>query len=333
MIEFILIVLGLSLFMYALLAGADFGAGILEIFPVGLPRERRAHSVGKAMGPVWEANHIWLILALVITFNAFPKIFWFFAEYFHFPLGALVIGIICRGSAFTFLHYDPIQDRSQKFYHWIFGLSSIWCTMWIGIIIGSLLFGNFSLADSDMWGRYFAHWLSPLPLLMGVFTTLLMTFNAGLFLALEEKEDREAWIRVTMRIFVLLIVTGLIVHIVFSALDPDRWAFFFMNPLALFFISVSGLLLYPQVRTIRSGSNNLSRILAGAQLASIIAAGFAPLYPRVVLFRDFTSLDFFSAAAPTPVLRYLVFALIFGCLLILPAYFYLMKIFKYRDDS
>jgi len=333
MIEFIILVLALALFLYALLAGADFGAGILELFPLGIPRERRAHSIGKAMGPVWEANHIWLILALVITFNAFPKIFWFISEFFHFPLGALVVGIIFRGASFTFLHYDPIKDKARTVYHWIFGLSSLWCTMWIGIIVGSLMLGNFSLTDTTMLGRYFDHWLAPVPLMMGLFTTILMAFNAGLFLALEAKEDREKWLRVTLRIFLLLVLSGALVHFTFYAMAPDRWKFFFLNLVSLAFIMTSGLLLVPQVLVIRREMKNLSRVLAGVQLALIMGAGFAPLFPKVILFRDFTSFDFYSSAAPESVLRFLTIALFIGCILILPAYAYLMKIFKYSSQS
>jgi cytochrome d ubiquinol oxidase subunit II len=332
MIEFIILVLAISVFLYAFLAGADFGAGILELFSFGIPREKRSRAIGKAMGPVWEANHMWLILALVISFNAFPRIFWFFSEFFHFPLGALVIGIIFRGASFTFLHYDPIKDSAQKVYHWIFGLSSLWCTVWIGIIAGSLMLGNFSLSDLTMWERYFGHWLAPFPVIMGIFTTLLMAFNAGLFLALEETEEREKWLLVTKRIFVLLIVTGAIVHGLFLAIAPHRWELFFLNPLSLSMIVLSGVLLFPQYQLIRKGSRNLSRMVAGLQLGLIIGAAFLPIFPRVVLFRDFTSLDFYGTAAPPSVLYFLTIALVIGCLFILPAYGYLMKIFKYRDE-
>lgn len=333
MIEFIILVLALAIFLYALLAGADFGAGILELFPLGIPRERRSLSIGKAMGPVWEANHIWLILALVITFNAFPKIFWFISEFYHFPLGALVIGIIFRGASFTFLHYDPIKDKAQTVYHWIFGLSSLWCTMWIGIIVGSLMLGDFALTDTGINERYFDHWLAPLPFLMGVFTTLLMTYNAGLFLALEEKNDREKWLKITLNIFILLILTGIIVHASFYSLSPERWKFFFLNPLSILFIVLSAILLLPQVEFIRTEKKHRSRFLAGLQLALIIGAGFAPLFPKVILFRDFTSYDFYTSAAPESVLKFLTIALFFGCILILPAYAYLMKIFKYSSQS
>lgn len=328
MIEFIVIVLGVALFLYAFLAGADFGAGIIEILPTKVPKEEKVKFIGKAMGPVWEANHIWLILALVISFNAFPDVFWFVSEWFHFPLGALVIGIIFRGASFTFLHYDPIIDRSQKVYHWIFGLSSVWCTFWIGIIIGSLMLGDFSLNDTGAFDRYFRHWLNPFPFTMGIFVTFLMMFNASLFLLAEAKAKQAEWRRLTISIFSLLFLSGILTHGVFAWVSLSRWKLFFLNPFSISLIALSFLLLFPQFRAIDRNYRNRSRILAGAQLICIMCAGFIPLYPDMILMRDLTSMSIEGSKAEPEVLRALVIALVIGSLFILPGYFMLMKIFK-----
>jgi cytochrome d ubiquinol oxidase subunit II len=326
--EFIVIVLAVSLFLYAFLAGADFGAGIIELIPTKISHEDKTHFIGKAMGPVWEANHIWLILALVISFNAFPEIFWFFSEWFHFPLGALVIGIIFRGASFTFLHYDPIIDKSQKIYHWIFGLSSIWCTFWIGIIIGSLMLGDFTLTDVGLYQRYFEHWLNPFSFSMGLFVTVLMMFNASLFLTMEASTLKLEWRQLTKKIFGFLIVSGFITHLVFISQNWSRWKLFFANPISLGLIALSFFLLFPQVYTLEKNKRNGSRVVAGLQLICIMCAGFVPLYPNIILMRDLSSLSIEGTKAEPEVLKALVYALAFGSLFILPGYFYLMKIFK-----
>jgi cytochrome d ubiquinol oxidase subunit II len=332
-LEFIVLVLTVALFLYAFLAGADFGAGILQLLPIGISRDKKTSFIGKAMGPVWEANHIWLILALVISFNAFPDIFWFISEYFHFPLGALVIGIIFRGASFTFLHYDPIKDKSEKVYHWIFGLSSIWCTMWLGIIVGSVMLGNFSLEDSEIYPRYFEHWLNPFAILMGIFITNLMMFNASLFLYLEAKEDKHQWLKVTGRVLLLTIISGAIVHISLYLQNANRWMLFFSNGISLALILLSFFLLFPQYYFIKGNYRKSSRFLAGAQLLAIMAAGFAPLYPKVILFRNNSFFDIYSKAAEPEVLRLLAIALAVGCVFILPSYFYLLKIFKTQEQK
>jgi cytochrome bd ubiquinol oxidase subunit II len=328
MIEFIVIVLAISLFLYAFLAGADFGAGILEILPTSIKSKDKMKFIGKAMGPVWEANHIWLILALVISFNAFPDIFWFLSEWFHFPLGALVFGIIFRGASFTFLHYDPIIDRSQNVYHWIFGLSSAWCTFWIGIIIGSLMLGDFSLSDTGVYERYFGHWLNPFSFTMGLFVTLLMMFNASLFLSAESNTHKEEWRKLTISIFSLLILSGALTHGVFIFVNVGRWKIFFKNPFSVGLIILSCLLLYPQIYTIKKGFRNRSRMLAGIQLFCIMCAGFIPLYPDIILMRDLSSISIQSSSAGPEVLKAQIIALGVGSLFILPGYYLLMKIFK-----
>jgi cytochrome bd ubiquinol oxidase subunit II len=329
MLEFIIAVFVLSIFLYAFLAGADFGAGILQLLPLRIPRNKRFDVIGKAIGPVWEANHIWFILALVISFNGFPELFWFVSDFFHFPLGALAFGIIFRGASFTFMHYDPIPDEKiQRYYHWIFGLSSGWCTFWIGVLVGSLIQGDFIVTEQDIWRRYFLHWIGLFPLAMGLFMTLLMMFNASLFLYVESEENKREWQRVTLTVLALLVIAGAATHGVLYFQNQSRWLSLFCNLPSILMALASGMLLIPQYYLIRARKRNFSRIIAGAQLFAIMAAGFLPHFPAVVMFKDGSSLNLYSVAAEASVLRPLAGALFFGCLLIVPSYVYLMKIFK-----
>src|ERR1700733_8715060 len=102
--------LAVSLLFYCVLGGADFGAGALEFFVPEKNRKRHEELVNKAMGPVWEANHIWLIILIVILFNAFPKVYAQYSIYFHIPLTLMLIGIVFRGCAFSFRNYDAVKD-------------------------------------------------------------------------------------------------------------------------------------------------------------------------------------------------------------------------------
>src|SRR5512135_2983436 len=98
MTNFIIIVLGIAVLLYVILGGADFGAGIVEIFT----GKKGIKTISGAIAPVWEANHIWLILAVVILFNGFPHVYASLTTYLHIPLLIILIGIILRGTAFTF---------------------------------------------------------------------------------------------------------------------------------------------------------------------------------------------------------------------------------------
>src|SRR5712692_1248400 len=98
----ILIILWLSLIAYAVLGGADFGGGIWDFFAFGPQAEKQRRLVGQALGPVWEANHVWLIFLLVGLFTAFPTAFSVLSTALFLPFTLALIGIVLRGSAFTF---------------------------------------------------------------------------------------------------------------------------------------------------------------------------------------------------------------------------------------
>ena len=90
-----------SLVLYALLGGADYGGGVWDLFAFG-PRAREQRKlIAEAISPVWEANHVWLILVVVILFTAFPPAFAAIATALHIPITLLLIGIVLRGTAFT----------------------------------------------------------------------------------------------------------------------------------------------------------------------------------------------------------------------------------------
>ena len=125
MIEVTALFMGVALWLYCLLGGADFGAGILELFTPVKDRSKHRKIVNQAIGTGWEANHVWLILALVICFNAFPKAFAQISITFHIPLTLMLVGIVLRGCAFTFRHYDAYKDKSQIIYNRLFTLSSL----------------------------------------------------------------------------------------------------------------------------------------------------------------------------------------------------------------
>src|SRR5262245_55702390 len=99
-----------SLTFYALMGGADFGGGVWDLFAFGPRKRAQRELIAEAIGPIWEANHVWLILVIVILFTAFPPAFAAIATALHIPLTLMLVGIVLRGSAFTFRSYDKRTD-------------------------------------------------------------------------------------------------------------------------------------------------------------------------------------------------------------------------------
>src|SRR6188508_2999375 len=138
----VIVYLFLSILLYLLLGGADFGAGIIEMFTSSRHIRRTRKTLYHAIGPIWEANHMWLIIAIVILFVGFPLIYSLLSVYLHIPLVIMLMGITARGTAFTFRHYDAVQDSMQEIYNRIFVWSSFVTPLFLGIIAGSTLSGH-----------------------------------------------------------------------------------------------------------------------------------------------------------------------------------------------
>src|SRR5438874_12156086 len=168
MLTLIIIIFGVSLILYALLGGADFGAGIVETF-AGRREER---TISRAMAPVWEANHVWLILAVVILFTGFPAVYSSLSLVLHIPLLLVLLGIIFRGSAFTFRYYDVKKDHTHKYFTALFKFSSFITPLFLGMTLGALIFGaiDFNPA-SGFYARFMAPWLNAFCFVMGLFST------------------------------------------------------------------------------------------------------------------------------------------------------------------
>src|SRR5712691_9625930 len=95
-----------SLILYALMGGADFGGGFWDLLARGPRADRQRHAIAEAIGPIWEANHVWLILVIVLLFTGFPRGFATLMTALNIPLTLMLVGIVCRGSAFIFRKYD-----------------------------------------------------------------------------------------------------------------------------------------------------------------------------------------------------------------------------------
>ena len=121
----VILYLWLSILLYLCLGGADFGAGIVELVTSKKNRSATRKTLHHAIGPIWEANHMWLIIAIVILFVGYPVIYSAISIYLHIPLLIMLMGIIARGTAFTFRNYDAVKDDLQWWYTRIYVLSSL----------------------------------------------------------------------------------------------------------------------------------------------------------------------------------------------------------------
>ncbi|HEX5604741.1 MAG TPA: cytochrome d ubiquinol oxidase subunit II, partial [Pyrinomonadaceae bacterium] len=180
-----------ALILYALLGGADYGGGVWDLFAFG-PRARAQRAlIAEAISPVWEANHVWLILVIVILFTAFPPAFAAIATALHIPITLLLIGIVLRGTAFTFRTYDVQRDDVQRRWSLVFSIASIITPILLGTILGAIASGAIRVENGSVTSGFFNSWLAPFPLSVGFFALALFAFLAAVYLTVEA-EQRES---------------------------------------------------------------------------------------------------------------------------------------------
>lgn len=330
-INVIIVFLAVSIVFYCLFGGADFGGGILELF-AGNRKKTHRKVLKEAMGPVWEANHVWLILAVVILFNGFPDAFRQFSITFHIPLTILLVGIVLRGTAFAFRHYDP-SESMNRWYSAIFSVSSIIAPFMFGMIIGAMLLGRTSLTPATFYEGYIMPWLNLFSFSTGLFVTALFTMIAAIYLIGETQDpDMIAFYRRRARQAVLasVIIGGL----VYGAAFINEFNFLIqisLAPLAVLCVLFTCILTAGVWQLIDSPRKGLLRLAGGAIVVLVIGAWMAASFPVIMHVQGGPNLDFYSTAAPSATLWYLFLALIIGSLFIFPALYYLFKIFKGPD--
>jgi cytochrome d ubiquinol oxidase subunit II len=173
------IVVGLS--AYLVLGGADFGAGFWDLTAGGARRGARVRGMIKiAMGPVWEANHVWLIFVLVVFWTAFPVAFGSVTSTLYVPLFAAAVGIIFRGAAFA-LRGEAATIAEARALGAAFALSSVLVPFFLGAAVGGIASGRVPVGNAS--GDALTSWWNATSVLVGALTVAAGAHLAAVFLA------------------------------------------------------------------------------------------------------------------------------------------------------
>lgn len=319
--------MGLAIVFYVLFGGADFGAGILEI--ISGPEGKG--TVGRAIGPVWEANHVWLILVVVILFMGFPRIYATISLYLHIPILIMLIGIVLRGTAFAFMHYDAIQGRSNMVYNWIFRISSIMAPLFLGVVVGAVVLGRIDPEANTFWEGFVSPWFNIFSFSVGIFILVLFTFLAAVYLIGETKDEvqAEAFTTSAKTLNAVAVASGILVFTSAETYGLRLFSMFLDSTFALLMVVITTLFIPLLFWLLQKEKGTLSRIVAAGQVVCVLLAWFWVQLPVVVRQSgDFPNLTFYNSVAPDATLWVLLWALIVGSCIILPSLFYLMKVFK-----
>ncbi|MBN2348328.1 MAG: cytochrome d ubiquinol oxidase subunit II [Bacteroidales bacterium] len=332
MAEIVVLFIGLSILFYTILAGADFGAGIIEIFT----GKKGINTISKAIAPVWEANHIWIIIVIVVVFNAFPVVFSTIMLVLHIPMFLVLIGIIFRGTAFTFRYYDVYQDKSHDYYTFFFKLFSLLTPLFLGMNLGAIMLGKITLAENVSFAEKFVFpWLTPFSFMMGVFVILLFAYLAAIYLIGEttDQNNREDFKKYARRLLIALVIAGSFVFLTARLQGLHLLTDFLTSKISLACGILATLTIPVLWVWIKKEKVHLIRIVAGFQTALIIVGWFGIQFPVLVSIKNAESLTIYNSVAPDKTLAMLITALIVGLMVVIPLLLYLFKVFKFSENK
>ena len=315
-----------SLVLYALLGGADFGGGVWDLLSRGPRGPAQRLLIAHAIGPIWETNHVWVVVAVVILFTGFPKAFALISTALFLPVTLLLSGIVLRGAAFAFHSYH-LHDEGGRNSRWgtVFACASLLTPVLLGVVIGAVSSGEIRAHETYSVGASMA-WLSPFPLSVGLLTLAVFSYLASAYLILETDDPG---LREDFRLRALWSSAAVAALMVAVPLLAKRGAGDFYHALlgndwsaGLVFLAATAALGAHVSLMLRSFS--VARACVVAQASLILAGWGAAQYPYLVR----PDLTIPAAASSQASLRLILIALAAGGLLLFPAIFLLFWVFK-----
>ncbi len=201
-------VLWFGVTLYAVFGGADFGSGFWALVAGGGERGRRARAlIDWAIGPVWEANHVWLIFMLVTLWTGFPEAFGSVMSTLFIPLSLAALGIVLRGAGFAF-HRVAARSSAQRLAEAAFAISSVLTPFFMGTVVGAVASGRVPVGNAE--GDPVTSWLNPVSLLLGALFVGAGAYLAAVFLVSDARRfgDRDLVAYFTTRALAAALVAG-----------------------------------------------------------------------------------------------------------------------------
>jgi cytochrome d ubiquinol oxidase subunit II len=304
-----------SLVAYAVLAGADFGAGIWDLLAWGKRRAAQRAALAHAIGPVWEANHVWLIFVVVLLFTCFPAAYAQASVALFWPLHAVLLGIVLRGAAFVFRAYAAGSEATRNAWGSVFGASSAVTPILLGMCLGALSTGD----------PY--RWYDPFPVATGVLALLICAYLAAVYLAWEtdDAQLRTDFRRRALTIWWLAGVASIVVLLLARSEVSRLWTGLTTSP-GILFLGAGSVLAPISFIALWRGRFDLARYSCVGQIVALLAGWAAAQWPYLI----YPDLTVSQAAAPTSTLSLTAWTLPFGLGALFPALWFLFRVFKSR---
>jgi cytochrome d ubiquinol oxidase subunit II len=302
--------------LYAVLAGADLGAGFWQLFAGrGRPGEEIREHAHHSMAPVWEANHVWLIFVLTVFWTAYPTAFGSIASTLAIPLFLAGIGIVFRGAAYA-LRVGASTPRELGVIDTIFSLSSILTPFALGAMVGGIATGRVPVGNAA--GDRFSSWLNATSILVGILAVATSAYLAAVYLAADAARRDERGLARAFRARALGagVVAGALALAGILVIRGDARPLYdeLVSGRALPAVIVSALAGLATLALVHRRRFEAARYSAALAVAAVVAGWGLAQWPTIL-----PGLDVRHAAAPHDTLVAVIAAVLGGGAIVFPS--------------
>jgi cytochrome d ubiquinol oxidase subunit II len=314
--DVVAVILMIGVTAYALFGGADFGAGFWDLTAGGARRGAAPRRViNHAIGPVWEANHVWLVFCLVVLWTAFPEAFASITLTLFVPLALAAFGIVLRGASFAF-RKEVTRTSSQRNFGAAFAASSILVPYCMGAVAGAIASGRVPAGGTagDAWDS----WVNPTSVLGGVLAVTVCAYLSAVYLVWDARRlgDVEEVEYFRRRAVATAVVAGILAFVGFFVLHDDAvYLFHGLLSRALPLVILSGICGIASLLVLLRQDQRGARLLAMGAVATVVFGWGVAQYPYILP----TSFKLSAAAAPDPTLWSVVVIFVVAAVVILPS--------------
>lgn len=300
----------IAIILYAVLAGADFGGGVWDLFSNGPRAVRQREAIGEAMGPVWETNHVWLIYLIVLLFTCFPPVFAVIGERLFVPLTLALFGIVLRGAAFAFRGPAVRDLLHYKIWGVVFGVASLATPFLFGASAAGIATGSF-------------HWTSAMSMAVGVFAMALCAQLAAVYLSAETVGTLQRDFALRAYSATFAVAAAGVIALGVAYLTERTLVSEMLRPLPVASVAVAMLLGVVVLALLRTGHVRTARIAVALEVAAVLCGWYASQAPFAL-----QQLGVTDPAAPAITQVIFLWCTIVGAIVLLPSLALLFAVFK-----
>jgi cytochrome d ubiquinol oxidase subunit II len=316
-------VIGLALTFYAIFAGADFGAGVLDL--LAGKRESVRSAIAAGIGPVWEANHVWLIFSITILFSAFPAAFSALGTALLAPFTVALLALVLRGAALGMRSSQDPQTPGHIWLSRLFGAASLTAPLAFGLVAGGLAQASTSTAAATGAAPWIP-WTGLFAIVIGVLAVVLCVQLAASFMTLRLARGDQPQLAERFRRRGLQSACAVLV-LSAAALGVASWKapalYHRLTTVALALVILAGAAIAASLVALALRRYAIARAATVATGTALIWGWFVAQSPHLIG----TRLTIHTAAATDPSLTAIAIACGIVLVAVLPAFYLLFAMF------